>query len=132
MSEDKTSKFENYSELCPSIIELYVKNYFPVNLFEQVDSIIQNANFIFQQDKGIFSFKDKYKNEITSITMKDLIHLKNKIDIIQIIQNEEKSNDKFQSECKKLIFFKEIISNLEVINEYIEILIFFTRKKNKI
>ena len=120
--EDKTSKFENYSELCPSIIELYVKNYCSVNLFEQIDTIIQNANIIIQQDNEVFSFKDKYKNENTSITMKDLIHLKNKIDIIQNIQNEEKSNDKIQSEYKKLIFFKEIITNLEVINEYMEIL----------
>ena len=90
MSKVKTS-FENFSELCRAIIELYVKNDFLVKLFEQVDSVIQNAYFIIQQDNKIIYFKDKCKNENSSITMKDLIHLKNKIDIIQIIQYEEKS-----------------------------------------
>ena len=48
--------------------------------------------------------------------MEDLIHLKNRINIKPPKKGKEtKTKDAFQEKCEKLIFFKESISNLELI-----------------
>ena len=53
------------------------------------------------------------------ITFEELIHLKNKIHNENVKGSED---DSIKSKCTILVFFKEIISNLEMINEYMNIL----------
>jgi hypothetical protein len=52
--------------------------------------------------------------------LEDLIHLKNQIHIKK--ENEMSENDLLKSKCKILIFFKNTISNIEEIIEYMNIL----------
>ena len=125
LDKDTIDKFISYSKIYPSIIELD-RNYdiFSLNTFEAVDKIITNASLIFKQDNEDFYFKDKDEKKTTNI--ETLIHLKNQINI-QPKNNkkdskEKKENDSFEIKCKKLLFFKEIISNLEVIYDKMKIL----------
>ena len=67
---------------------------------------------------------NKVKDKIIPKNIKDLIDLKNKINI-QPENKEKKSEEKkglFEIKCDKLIFFKNIVSNLEVIYDEIKIL----------
>ena len=59
--------------------------------------------------------------------MEELIHLKNKIHIKKENDNEKKETPNFEdkklnSKCKILNFFKDVISNLEIINGHIRVL----------
>ena len=49
--------------------------------------------------------------------MEKLIHIKNKIHV----KNLGVEEDIIKSKCKILLFFKGLVSNLEVINEYMNI-----------
>ena len=51
--------------------------------------------------------------------MEELIHLKNQIHI----KNEENNEDDIiKAKCKILLFFKKVISNIELINDYMIVL----------
>ena len=109
------SIIENYSKKYTSIIELdrndsYDSSY---NLYRQIHHYIEDANFTFRQDTENFSY-----GEFGTTNMEELIHLRNKIYIKP--QKEIKEPNEFQKKCFKLIFFKDIISNLEVIYEYMK------------
>ena len=55
--------------------------------------------------------------------MEELIYLKNRINIKpQNNSNNNKDKDTLQIKCEKLIFFKENISNLELIYDNIKVL----------
>ena len=55
--------------------------------------------------------------------MVELIHLRNKIqNINENDSKNENEEDQLKSKCKILISFKNIISNLEIINEYMKVL----------
>ena len=53
--------------------------------------------------------------------MDELIHIKNKIHI-KPPKGEINPQDEFQGKCLKLVFFKNLISDLEVIYEYMKFL----------
>lgn len=63
------------------------------------------------------TMKKKKKNE--NITKKELIHIKNQI---HIKSGENNEDDIIKSKCKILTFFKNAISNIEVINGYMIVL----------
>ena len=113
-------QFEKYSQIYPSIIELDRNDDNSENIFKQVNSIIQDKLVLnILQDSENFLYS--YNNELKKITMEELIHLKNKIHIKNINDiNDEK--DILKSKCKILLFFKEIISNLEIIIGYMKVL----------
>ena len=54
-------------------------------------------------------------------SMEELIHLKNKIHIKPPKETKDPKDD-YQKKCDQLIFFKKIISNLEIIYEYMRFL----------
>ena len=116
LNEDQISKFEIYSKKYSSIIELDRNDDSSINLYKQVNKFIQDATFIFRQDKEDFSYDEK---GITN--MEELIHLKNKI-YIKPPKEKEEPKDEFQKKCFKLVFFKNIVSNLEEIYEYMKFL----------
>jgi len=117
-NEQISGLFESYSKNYSSIIELDRNNGFEFNLFENVNNIIDNASLIFKQDNEDFCYgKDKIKTNI-----EELIHLKNKIHIKSQNNEKETENDQFQIKCKKLIFFKKKISNLEKIYDDMKVL----------
>ena len=115
LSEEQISKFENFSKNYSSIIDLD-RNVDSVNLYKQIENYIQDATFIFRQDNEDFSFGE---NGITN--MEELIHLKNKI-YIKPLKYKNEPQDEFQKKYFKLVYFKELISNLEVIYEYMKFL----------
>ena len=81
---------------------------------------------IFKLDNEYFCYRKGDKQ--ISIDIKDLINLKNKINIQPENKNNnneeeiEEKKDVYQIKCDKLIFFKNIISNLEVIYDKMKIL----------
>ena len=124
LDEEKIKKFVNYSKIYPSIIELDRKN--EKNIFEEVYTMIENASLIFKMDDEYFYYKIEDKKIQKNI--EELIELKNKINIEPENKNEgkkekdEKKKDLYEIKCKKLIFFKNIVSNIEEIYDNIKIL----------
>ena len=115
INNQQINKFENFSKNYLSIIDLDRNENSTFNLFVKVDKIIQNAILKFEQDD-----EDFYYGEIKT-NMEELIHLKNNI----CIEDPEKikgPKNIFQVKCDKLLFFKNIISELEVIYDNMKIL----------
>ena len=118
--ETEIEQFENYSKVYPSIIELYTDDDISDNVYDKVVNIITEASFNIEQDKEKFLYFDKTKNKYCETSMVELIHLKNQIHIKNDKGNYE---DKIIKEkCEILIFFKDKISDLEVLNSYMKIL----------
>jgi len=73
---------------------------------------------------GCDEVKDKINED--DFNLEYLIHLKNKIHIKNENTDENQTDNseekQFKLKCKILIFFKKLISNLEIINEYIKVL----------
>ena len=126
LDEETIKKFVSYSKHYPSIIELDRKN--EKDIFENIYTIIENASLTFRLDNEYFCYKSN-DNEKKDLGIKDLIELKNKINIQfdNKKKNEEKSDedevkDLYRIKCDKLVFFKNTISDLEVIYNKIKIL----------
>ena len=80
MNEKIISKFENYSKIYSSIIELDRNDDISGNLYEKVFNIIKDAIFDISQDTEKFLYYDDVeKKYIDKLTFEELIHLKNKI-----------------------------------------------------
>ena len=109
-NKEVISKFEYFSKNYSTIIELEINYNISENIYERVNNIIKDAKFTFRQNDELFSYGQDNKT-----TMKELIHLKNKI----YIKNSKEVKDELG---KKLEIFKNIISNLEEIYEYIKVL----------
>ena len=119
MNSEIITKFENYSKIYSSVIELDRNDDISENIYEQVNNIIKDTTFNIYQDNEKFSYYEEKEQKYKDIKLEELIHLKNKIHNENIKGNED---DKIKSKCKILIFYKKIISNLQVINEYMETL----------
>ena len=111
-------KFDSYLKIYFLIIELDTNYYLSFDFLREIKKIIEKATFIFHQDNEDFSYEDIEKKQIT---MEELILLKNKI-YIEFPNNSKISNVELEIDCDKLIFFNNIISNLELIYEYMKIL----------
>ena len=110
LSEEKINKFESYSKNYASIIDLDRNNNIKFNVFEKVDNIIKDKRLVFNQN-----------NDFCCENLEELIHLKNQIYLKQSEEIKEKKNI-FQIKCYKLIFFKNIITELEIIYENLKVL----------
>ena len=130
-SDTVISQFENYSKIFLSVIELDRNNDFSDKTYEKVYEKIKDElmiNILQDEEKILYYVKEKNKyEEIESIS--ELINLKNKIHLKNEneVNKEEKetkndTNDKVKEKCKTLIFFKNIITNLEIISDYMKIL----------
>ena len=115
LTKEDISKFEIYSKIYPSIIELDRNDYSSINLYKQVNDYIQDATFIFREENEDFSYGKSGRTNL-----EELIHLKNKIHIKPPKDKEIK--DKFHEKYLKLVFFKNLVSNLELIYEYMQFL----------
>jgi len=100
---EKIKLFESFSKNYSSIIELDRNDNTSFNLFEKVDEIIQNASFIFKQDKEDFYYLKKEKTEEkgqkektidANTNMDELIHLKNRIHIKAPKKEKQKKKKK--------------------------------------
>ena len=131
--------FESFSKKFGSIIELENKN--EKNPFKEVYDIIEDGSLLFNLDNEDFGYKDKDGNFIPIRDIHELVKIKNKINIqpqkkikekvtkndetaqiSEINDEKEEIKDIFQKKCDKLLFFKEIITNLEIIYDKINIL----------
>ena len=84
-------------------------------------NIITEASFSILQDEEKFSYYEQTKKKyVTNLKMEDLILLKNQIHIKNEIGSNE--DDIIKYKCKILLFFKDIISKLEIIISYMNIL----------
>ena len=122
--DDKTiSQFENYSKIYSSIIKLEVTDDDISDIvYDKVINIIRDATFNIFQDTENIIYKNKNNEEIRKEgkIMEELIQIKNQIQIKNKIENNE--DNEIKSKYRVLIFFKDLISNLEKINEYMKIL----------
>ena len=134
LTEKDIDKFVSFSKKFGSIIELDSKK--GEDNFKDVYNIIQDASLLFNLDDEDFCYK--YNNKTIKINnIEELIKLKNKINIQDKnktknngqkndkkdeITKEKKKKDIFEEKCHKLIFFKDIISNLEIIYDKLNIL----------
>ena len=126
LSEEDISKFVNYSKKYSFIIEL--DNNYEKDNFEEIYEIVHDASLVFNIDNEDFCYKT-FQGEIKKIeNIVQLINLKNKIlpiryeknfindDLIKI--NEDPSKIKYD----KLLFFENIISNLEILYDIVNVL----------
>ena len=120
MNIEIISDFVNYSKIYSSIIELDTNKDFSDNLYDQVNKIIKDASFNIFQDKENFLYYNDEEKKSEEITMEELIHLKNQIYIKNVKESSE--DNIIKSKCKILIFFNEIVSNIEIFYEYTEVL----------
>ena len=89
LKDEKIDAFDIYSKIYPSIIEFDRNLNPPSNVFGPINNIIKDAKFIFKQDTEIFIYGEKGEN---NISMEELVHLKNKINIPP--KEEKKKVDK--------------------------------------
>jgi len=124
LDKDTIKKIISFSKHFPSIKELDSKN--EKDIFENIYTIIDDASLTFKLDTEIFRYTNG--DEKIEIKIDELINLKNKINIQE---DENKKNkrkedegekDIYQIKCDKLIFFKKIISNIEIIYDKIKVL----------
>ena len=115
LNEEQISKFESYSKNYSAILDLDRNDNSSFNIFGKVDKIIINAKLEINQDNEEFYYGENRTN------MKELIHLKNNI-CIKTPEKTEDTKDIFQIKCDKLLFFKDIVSELEIIYENMNVL----------
>jgi len=122
LGEETISQFEKYSKIYSSVIELDSNDENSDNAYNKVVNIIRNATFIILQDSEYLLYYNENNERVRKDEniMEELIHLKNQIHIKNETENNE--DDIIKSKCKILIFFKDIISDLILINEYMKIL----------
>jgi hypothetical protein len=90
MKKETISQFENYSKIYLSVIELDRDDDISNNIYNQVIGIINDSTFNILQDTENFLYKDEKNDKNNNITLEELIHLKNKIQI----KNENEKNIK--------------------------------------
>jgi hypothetical protein len=88
LNEGEINAFVSYSKIYSSIIELDRNDNSSLNIFDQVDDIIKKAKFLYLHETENFSYGEDNK-----ISMEELIHLKNKINIYKP-KVENKDDDK--------------------------------------
>ena len=111
LKPEQIKAFESYSKNYSAIIDLDKNENIQYNLFEKVNNIITDAKLIFKQDDEDFNYFENKTN------MEELIHLKNNIYLKPL---EKIKTPNIQEKLKKLLFFKDIISELEVIYDNIK------------
>ena len=137
--------FINYSKNFSKIMDLDRFYNSDENIYEEVKAIIENKLRldIYQDSEEFFYIKKNKENVKNKIEMQDLIKIKNKIPPkteTEEVDNDNKDNDhseinnkenddpkakiaeKIKEKSKTLIFFKDLITNLENINEYMKVL----------
>ena len=119
LKNDEIEAFESYSKIYPSIIELDRNDNFELSIFDKINDIIKKAKFLFIIETEIFTYGEENR-----ITMDELIHLMNKTRKINFSsrKNEEEKNDILKMKTKKLLFYKNLVNNIEIIYENMQIL----------
>ena len=129
LDKDKVNKFISYSKIYNAIKELddNDNDNDNDNIVKRITEINQDAYFKISDDKEKFSYKKN--KETIDVDIPELIKLKNQINIKpKITKEKNKSNeemeekDPYEDKCKNLIFFKDLISDIEEIYEKIKIL----------
>ena len=124
LDDDLIARFENFSQIYSSVIELNQDFDFSINLYNEIKEISTNANFIFSQDKETFFINDEKGNK-KGVTIDKLKSLKNKIYIKQKDTSPNSKNDNsdtYNKKCNLLITFKNLVNNIEIIYDNISIL----------
>ena len=120
------SKFENYSKKYSLIIELERNYDISEDIYNKIYTIINNELIInILQDTENLLYHDGYKNGYKNIKIEELISLKNNIQLncgLKKKDNEEKEENIINKKIKVLILFKDIITNTEIIWDYMKVL----------
>ena len=123
LNEKSINTIIYYSNYYSLIIELNVKD--EKDIFENIHLFIYDIRLTFKLDNEISIYKIESKN--LDIDIEELINLKNNINIQLNDKNKIENKNKEDLEMKRdiyheLIFFKKIVSNIEVIYNKIKIL----------
>ena len=78
LKNDEIEAFESYSKVYQLIIELDRNHNFEPSIFDKINDIIKKSEFHFFPENEIF-----YYGEENMISLDELIHLKNKINILK-------------------------------------------------
>ena len=90
--------------------------------FKEIYDIIQDGTFLFHLDSEDLKYKINGKDK-KIINVNEFTKLGNKINIQpQNKKSEVKEKDIFELKCDKFIFFKVLISKIEIIYDKIHIL----------
>ena len=119
LSDKEILQFDNNSRIYSSIIELDSNDDFEENVFDKVNNIIKDVTFNILQDEENFLYYNEKEKKNENIKMEELVHIKNQIHIKNVENNED---DIIKSKSKILTLFKNAVSNIEVINEYMIVL----------
>ena len=117
------SQFENYSKIYSSVIELDSNDdNSEESVYSQVIKYVKNSTLnILQDTENLLYFdENNVMKKMDKNIMEEFVHLKNQIHIKN--EKESSQDETMKSKFKILIFFKETVSNLESINEYMKIL----------
>ena len=130
LDPEEIDKFDKYSQIFQYIIELdRVED--SDNIYDQIIKIIKtDLTLKIDPDSEKFYYVSQEQNEKVNIKLKDLIHLKNKIHIDIEKKEENKKNgtktivehNKIEYKKETMIFFKNLIINLETIYKYMRVL----------
>ena len=118
-------QFENYSKIYLAIIELDRSDDFSDDVYDQVFSKIEeDLTLNILQDEENFMYFSKKDNKFQPLSMKDLIDIKKKIPNEKENETEKNNdlNDTLKDKLKTLIFFKNLVTNLEIITKYMKVL----------
>ena len=137
LDQSVIEQFDSYSKKFEIIIELDRFYDSSEDYYIDVKNIIDKEFIVnIEQDSQNFLYTNE-KDERKEISMEDLIKLKNKLHNINEkekgkesnnitssnIKKPKDSNDEMNKKREKLLFFKKIISNIElIVNEYMRIL----------
>ena len=123
LSPTLIDQFEKYSQIYPAIIELDRSEEFSDDVYEKVNTIIQqDLTLNISQDSKNFMYYSKKQGKYEQLTMKDLIDLNNKIPNEKENETKNEQKDTINVKRKLLIFFKNLIINLVMINKYMKVI----------
>ena len=133
INDENLKKFKSFTDNFVSIIELNQNFDFSINLYDEVKDIVTKADFVFEQntEKFIYYVSNVIEKEeevkITSIEhlkyLKNKIHIKPKLE--SMTQNDnmnEVNTESYNRKYELLLFFKKIVNNIEIINDYMKVL----------
>ena len=119
-NKDLLNRFENYSEIYRSIIELNQNFDFSQKIYEDIEVILNDAKFFFNKNNDEFKYKiskESLDDEYENITIDKIRELKNKIQIKKERKQStmDDNSSKFYEKYEKLKFFKDLCNKIEEI-----------------
>ena len=120
LSKETIDKFVRYSKKYYSIIEFFRNTENTEGIYQQIFKIINEASFKIEQDSEKFLYFSEEQYEL--ISFEELVNLKNKIHLFKENEFQYGNNNNNLLKFKILLFYKNVIINLEKIMDHMKVL----------